>query len=55
MNDYRKNMEERAMKALSVQPPVSVEEFMKQCDEGKSPATLSKKTASTTENLPAQK
>lgn len=55
MNDYRKNMEERAMKALSVQPPATVEEFMKQCDEGKSPAILSKKAASATENLPTQK
>ena len=36
-NDYHKNMEESCKKALSVRPPGSVEEFMKQCDEGKEP------------------
>jgi hypothetical protein len=36
-NDYSRDMEERCKQGLLEQPPLSVEEFMKQCNEGKTP------------------
>lgn len=39
-NNYHRTTSERKMKALSEQSPMSLEEFRKQCDEGKSPAVM---------------